>query len=127
MWRFAKQKPHKISKQWVRYLSKETKSAETARDIRKIRNLGIIAHIDAGKTTTTERMLYYSGLTRGMGEVHNGNTVTDFMQQERERGITIASAAVTIPWKQHFLNLIDTPGHVDFTIEVEVKKKQKQF
>lgn len=85
----------------------------------KIRNVGIVAHIDAGKTTTTERMLFYSGLTDGMGEVHDGDTVTDYMEQERERGITITSAAVTFPWKKHRINLIDTPGHVDFTVEVE--------
>uniref|UniRef100_A0AAY4AIV5 Elongation factor G2 n=1 Tax=Denticeps clupeoides TaxID=299321 RepID=A0AAY4AIV5_9TELE len=78
-----------------------------------------MAHIDAGKTTTTERMLYYSGYTRALGDVDDGDTVTDFMAQERERGITIQSAAVTFDWKQHRINLIDTPGHVDFTLEVE--------
>uniref|UniRef100_A0AAY4AIY6 Ribosome-releasing factor 2, mitochondrial n=1 Tax=Denticeps clupeoides TaxID=299321 RepID=A0AAY4AIY6_9TELE len=88
-------------------------------DISKIRNIGIMAHIDAGKTTTTERMLYYSGYTRALGDVDDGDTVTDFMAQERERGITIQSAAVTFDWKQHRINLIDTPGHVDFTLEVE--------
>uniref|UniRef100_A0A6Q2YGJ7 Ribosome-releasing factor 2, mitochondrial n=1 Tax=Esox lucius TaxID=8010 RepID=A0A6Q2YGJ7_ESOLU len=88
-------------------------------DISKIRNIGIMAHIDAGKTTTTERMLYYSGYTRALGDVDDGDTVTDFMVQERERGITIQSAAVTFDWKQHRINLIDTPGHVDFTLEVE--------
>lgn len=72
-----------------------------------------------GKTTTTERMLYYSGLINQMGEVHHGNTVTDFMDQERERGITITSAAVTFYWKNNQFNLIDTPGHIDFTMEVE--------
>lgn len=72
-----------------------------------------------GKTTTTERMLYYSGRTNAMGEVHDGNTVTDFLSQERERGITICSAAVTFPWKDHRINLLDTPGHIDFTMEVE--------
>lgn len=72
-----------------------------------------------GKTTTTERMLYYSGLIKWMGEVHHGNTVTDYMEQERERGITIKSAAVTFNWKNHQINLIDTPGHIDFTMEVE--------
>ncbi|XP_025415341.1 ribosome-releasing factor 2, mitochondrial isoform X2 [Sipha flava] len=85
----------------------------------KIRNIGILAHIDAGKTTTTERMLFYSGLIHSMGEVHDGNTVTDYMEQERNRGITITSAAVTIPWKKHNINLIDTPGHIDFTMQVE--------
>lgn len=85
----------------------------------KIRNIGILAHIDAGKTTTTERMLFYSGLIRNMGEVHHGNTVTDYMEQERQRGITITSAAVTFNWKNYRFNLIDTPGHIDFTMEVE--------
>uniref|UniRef100_A0A8D0C6C8 Ribosome-releasing factor 2, mitochondrial n=1 Tax=Scleropages formosus TaxID=113540 RepID=A0A8D0C6C8_SCLFO len=85
----------------------------------RIRNIGIMAHIDAGKTTTTERMLYYSGYTHSLGDVDDGDTVTDFMAQERERGITIQSAAVTFDWKEHRINLIDTPGHVDFTLEVE--------
>lgn len=88
-------------------------------NIEKIRNIGIGAHIDAGKTTTTERMLFYSGLIDNMGEVHHGNTVTDYMEQERERGITITSAAVTFFWKNNQFNLIDTPGHIDFTMEVE--------
>ncbi|XP_064413512.1 ribosome-releasing factor 2, mitochondrial [Latimeria chalumnae] len=88
-------------------------------DVSKIRNIGIMAHIDAGKTTTTERMLYYAGYTRALGDVDDGDTVTDFMVQERERGITIQSAAVTFDWKGHRVNLIDTPGHVDFTVEVE--------
>uniref|UniRef100_A0A9J8AE79 Elongation factor G2 n=1 Tax=Cyprinus carpio carpio TaxID=630221 RepID=A0A9J8AE79_CYPCA len=88
-------------------------------DISKIRNIGIMAHIDAGKTTTTERMLYFSGYTRAFGDVDDGDTVTDYMAQERERGITIQSAAVTFDWKDHRINLIDTPGHVDFTLEVE--------
>ncbi|XP_058808480.1 ribosome-releasing factor 2, mitochondrial isoform X2 [Phymastichus coffea] len=87
--------------------------------LEKIRNIGILAHIDAGKTTTTERMLFYSGIIRQMGEVHDGNTVTDFMEQERERGITICSAAVTFDWKNYRFNLIDTPGHIDFTMGVE--------
>ncbi|XP_053444694.1 ribosome-releasing factor 2, mitochondrial isoform X2 [Nycticebus coucang] len=87
--------------------------------IAKIRNIGIMAHIDAGKTTTTERILYYSGYTRSLGDVDDGDTVTDFMAQERERGITIQSAAVTLDWKGYRVNLIDTPGHVDFTLEVE--------
>ncbi|NXE44629.1 RRF2M factor, partial [Casuarius casuarius] len=85
----------------------------------RIRNIGIMAHIDAGKTTTTERMLYYSGYIRSLGDVDDGDTVTDFMVQERERGITIQSAAVTFDWKDYRINLIDTPGHVDFTVEVE--------
>ncbi|XP_049530571.1 ribosome-releasing factor 2, mitochondrial isoform X2 [Anopheles darlingi] len=84
-----------------------------------IRNVGILAHIDAGKTTTTERMLYYAGRTETLGEVHHGTTVTDFLQQERERGITICSAAVCFDWKNHRINLLDTPGHIDFTMEVE--------
>ncbi|XP_068609247.1 ribosome-releasing factor 2, mitochondrial [Brachionichthys hirsutus] len=88
-------------------------------DISKIRNIGIMAHIDAGKTTTTERMLYYSGYTRALGDVDDGDTVTDYMAQERERGITIQSAAVTFDWRSYRINLIDTPGHVDFTLEVE--------
>ncbi|XP_015782076.1 ribosome-releasing factor 2, mitochondrial [Tetranychus urticae] len=87
--------------------------------ISKIRNVGFIAHIDAGKTTTTERLLYYSGRSSSMGEVHQGDTVTDYMVQERERGITITSASTTFLWKKHKVNLLDTPGHVDFIIEVE--------
>ena len=87
--------------------------------LEKIRNIGIAAHIDAGKTTTTERILFYTGKTHKIGEVHDGAAVTDFMEQERERGITIQSAAVTANWKGHQINIIDTPGHVDFTIEVE--------
>ncbi|UCF35216.1 MAG: GTP-binding protein, partial [Phycisphaerales bacterium] len=88
-------------------------------DLSKIRNLGIVAHIDAGKTTTTERMLYYTGRTHRMGEVDDGTTTTDFDEQEQQRGITIYSAAVSCPWKGHTINIIDTPGHVDFTAEVE--------
>ncbi len=84
----------------------------------KIRNIGITAHIDAGKTTTTERILYYTGVSHRIGEVHDGNTTTDYMEQERERGITITSAAVTCEWKDHRINIIDTPGHIDFNIEV---------
>ena len=83
-----------------------------------IRNIGITAHIDAGKTTTTERILYYTGVSHRIGEVHDGNTTTDYMEQERERGITITSAAVTCEWKGHRINIIDTPGHIDFNIEV---------
>ncbi len=85
----------------------------------KVRNIGIAAHIDAGKTTTTERILYYTGRTHRMGEVDDGTTTTDFDEQEQQRGITIYSAAVTCPWRGHTINLIDTPGHVDFTAEVE--------
>ena len=109
-----------------------TDDINAKKSLLNIRNIGIIAHIDAGKTTTTERMLYYAGLTNTVGEVHDGNTVTDFMDAERERGITITSAAITFPWKYsdplvgvemsqppHIINLIDTPGHVDFTVEVE--------
>lgn len=84
----------------------------------KIRNIGITAHIDAGKTTTTERILYYTGVSHRIGEVHDGNTTTDYMDQERERGITITSAAVTCEWKDYRINIIDTPGHIDFNIEV---------
>ncbi len=87
--------------------------------LEKIRNIGIAAHIDAGKTTTTERILYYTGKVHKIGEVHEGTAVTDWMEQERERGITITSAAITSSWKDHQINIIDTPGHVDFTIEVE--------
>jgi elongation factor G len=84
-----------------------------------IRNIGIAAHIDAGKTTTTERILFYTGVSQKVGEVHDGDTVMDWMKQERERGITITAAATSCPWKGHAINIIDTPGHVDFTIEVE--------
>ena len=84
----------------------------------RIRNIGITAHIDAGKTTTTERILYYTGVSHKIGEVHDGNTTTDYMEQERERGITITSAAVTCEWKDNRINIIDTPGHIDFNIEV---------
>lgn len=87
--------------------------------LEKVRNIGIMAHIDAGKTTTSERILFYTGRTRRMGETHDGASVTDFMDQERERGITIQSAAITCEWNGHRINIIDTPGHVDFTMEVE--------
>jgi elongation factor G len=93
--------------------------ATMAHDITKLRNIGIIAHIDAGKTTVTERMLFYSGFTHRSGDVDKGTTVTDYDPEERERGITIYSACVTFPWKDYTINLIDTPGHVDFTAEVE--------
>lgn len=85
----------------------------------KVRNIGIMAHIDAGKTTTTERVLFYTGITHKIGEVHEGTAVMDYMEQEQERGITITSAATTCEWKRHTINIIDTPGHVDFTVEVE--------
>jgi elongation factor G len=84
-----------------------------------VRNIGIMAHIDAGKTTTTERILYYTGVSYKMGEVHEGTAVMDWMEQEQERGITITSAATTCFWRDHRINIIDTPGHVDFTMEVE--------
>src|SRR6187431_416331 len=87
--------------------------------LERTRNIGIMAHIDAGKTTTTERILYYTGMTHKMGEVHEGAATMDWMEQERERGITITAAATTCFWKDHRINIIDTPGHVDFTIEVE--------
>jgi elongation factor G len=83
------------------------------------RNIGIMAHIDAGKTTTTERILFYTGKTYKIGEVHDGGATMDWMVQEQERGITITSAATTCYWKDHRINIIDTPGHVDFTLEVE--------
>ena len=88
-------------------------------ELSKVRNIGIMAHIDAGKTTTTERILYYTGVAHKIGEVHDGATVMDYTEQERERGITITSAATTCEWRKHRINIIDTPGHVDFTIEVE--------
>ncbi len=88
-------------------------------DISRVRNIGIAAHIDAGKTTTSERILYYTGSNYKVGEVHEGTATMDWMEQERERGITITSAATTCAWKDHTINLIDTPGHVDFTVEVE--------
>ena len=91
----------------------------TALDLSRVRNIGIIAHIDAGKTTTTERILYYTGNIHRIGEVHDGTATTDYMAQERERGITITSAAITAAWRDHQVNVIDTPGHVDFTAEVQ--------
>src|SRR2546423_8488471 len=97
--------------------------APNAVDLAKVRNIGIMAHIDAGKTTTTERILYYTGMSYKIGEVHDGAATTDWMEQEQERGITITSAAVTCHWKvddvDNTINIIDTPGHVDFTAEVE--------
>src|SRR3989338_4036538 len=101
--------------------------------LEKVRNFGIIAHIDAGKTTTTERVLFYTGVSHKIGEVHEGDTVMDWMEQERERGITITSAATTAFWKRTYIspeehakkeqdyriNIIDTPGHIDFTVEVK--------
>src|SRR4051794_3000080 len=87
--------------------------------LERVRNIGIMVHIDAGKTTTTERILYYTGRTHKMGEVHEGAATMDWMAQEQERGITITSAATTASWRDHRINIIDTPGHVDFTVEVE--------
>src|SRR5210317_1870337 len=87
--------------------------------LEKTRNIGIMAHIDAGKTTTTERILYYTGINHKIGEVHEGTAQMDWMLQEQERGITITSAATTCFWRDHRINIIDTPGHVDFTMEVE--------
>ncbi len=92
---------------------------EVLTDLGKVRNIGIMAHIDAGKTTTTERILFYTGLNYKIGEVHDGAATMDWMQEEQERGITITSAAITCFWKEHQINIIDTPGHVDFTVEVE--------
>ena len=87
--------------------------------LKNTRNIGIMAHIDAGKTTTTERILFYTGRIHKIGEVHEGAATMDWMEQEQERGITITSAATTAQWKGHRINIIDTPGHVDFTVEVE--------
>ena len=92
---------------------------EVLTDLNKVRNIGIMAHIDAGKTTTTERILFYTGVNHKLGETHDGASTTDWMEQEKERGITITSAAVTCFWNNHQINIIDTPGHVDFTVEVE--------
>jgi len=94
-------------------------SSPTLTDLAKVRNIGIMAHIDAGKTTTTERILYYTGINYKIGEVHEGGATMDWMEQEQERGITITSAATTCHWHDHQINIIDTPGHVDFTVEVE--------
>jgi elongation factor G len=94
-------------------------ATQTAVDLAKVRNIGIMAHIDAGKTTTTERILFYTGINYKIGEVHEGAATMDWMDQEQERGITITSAATTATWRDHTINLIDTPGHVDFTVEVE--------
>src|SRR3970040_2563721 len=95
----------------------KTKNRDVPLD--RVRNIRIIAHIDAGKTTTTERILYYTGVTYKIGEVHEGTAVMDWMVQEQEKGITITSAATTCYWNDHRINIIDTPGHVDFTVEVE--------
>ena len=98
---------------------KETLLAGRQVPLEQTRNIGIMAHIDAGKTTTTERILYYTGVSYKIGEVDQGSAVMDWMEQEQERGITITSAATSCDWKDHRINIIDTPGHVDFTVEVE--------
>ncbi|HMG23835.1 MAG TPA: GTP-binding protein, partial [Kofleriaceae bacterium] len=95
------------------------KPSPRAIPLARTRNIGIMAHVDAGKTTTTERILYYSGVSSRLGNVDEGSTVTDWMEQEQERGISITAAATTFGWNDHVVNLIDTPGHVDFTMEVE--------
>src|ERR671934_1608522 len=100
-------------------MGEEKKDPPARRRLRAIRNIGIMAHIDAGKTTLTERVLYVAGRTHRMGEVHDGQAVMDWMELERERGITITSAVTSFSWRGHELHLIDTPRHVDFTIEVE--------
>ena len=92
--------------------------------LERTRNIGIMAHIDAGKTTTTERILFYTGQTHKIGETHEGASQMDWMEQEKERGITITSAATTAAWKDHRINIIDTPGHVDFTVEVRPERRQ---
>ena len=96
-------------------------------ELENIRNIGIMAHIDAGKTTTTERILYYTGIVHKMGETHEGTATMDWMEQEQERGITITSAATTAVWKDHAIHIIDTPGHVDFTVEVVVATRSRWF
>lgn len=100
-------------------LEKASSSPERKVKLNLYRNIGIMAHIDAGKTTTTERILYYTGKSYKIGEVHEGGATMDWMEQEKERGITITSAATTCAWRDHRINIIDTPGHVDFTLEVE--------
>jgi len=118
--------PYLLCRDWSR--SREFLSGDVTHEVHdmpprrkldRIRNIGIIAHIDAGKTTTTERVLYYTGFSHQLGTVDDGNTVTDWMEQEKERGITITSATITCFWREHQINIIDTPGHVDFTAEVE--------
>ncbi|CAI4553916.1 CEI_1a_G0028570.mRNA.1.CDS.1 [Saccharomyces cerevisiae] len=110
----------KVSKNRLSVINVGSRYLSTARSpLSKVRNIGIIAHIDAGKTTTTERMLYYAGISKNIGDVDTGDTITDFLEQERSRGITIQSAAISFPWRNTFgINLIDTPGHIDFTFEV---------
>ena len=103
----------------ARYRKRNEAPVSRLVSLEKTRNIGIIAHIDAGKTTTTERILYYTGRSHRLGEVHDGSATMDWMVQEQERGITITSAATTCSWGDHVVNIIDTPGHVDFTAEVE--------
>ena len=100
-------------------VEQRTKGKAGEKRLSRTRNIGFMAHIDAGKTTVNERILYYTGRTHRMGEVHDGNTVMDWMLQEQQRGITITSAVTTCPWEDNYIHIIDTPGHVDFTIEVE--------
>ena len=111
------------SRSTVQTINKKTQKGAFAVSVKseldKIRNIGIAAHIDAGKTTVTERILYYTGKTYKIGEVHDGTAEMDWMPQEKERGITITSAATTCHWRDFCINIIDTPGHVDFTVEVE--------
>ena len=98
---------------------------EVLTDLKKVRNIGIMAHIDAGKTTVTERILFYTGINYKIGETHDGASTMDWMEQEKERGITITSAAVTCFWKNNQINIIDTPGHVDFTVEEEKMREYR--
>jgi translation elongation factor EF-4 len=100
-------------------LAKEEIAVARTIPLNRCRNIGIMAHIDAGKTTATERILFYTGITHRIGEVHEGTATMDYMEQEQERGITITSAATTCMWNDYRINIIDTPGHVDFTAEVE--------
>lgn len=116
--RIRKERQDRLLKESIYY------PLNTSSDLSKIRNIGIIAHIDAGKTTTTERMLFYAGALVEPGEVHEGNTVMDYMPQERERGITIRAAMTSFNWENHQINLIDTPGHIDFTGEVIIIKEK---
>src|SRR5260370_20591338 len=102
-----------------RMLADERLTVARASPLNRCRNIGILAHVDAGKTTTSERILFYTGITHRIGEVHEGTGTMDWMEQEQERGITITSAATTCTWKNIRINIIDTPGHVDFTAEVE--------